>query len=76
MKLQKMNFKKFFIAISIVAGRVPWSSGFNPMFIDAAPEELRVLYEKMSMERQREFWLRRVSFEKVRDLRRISLFLR
>ena len=67
-----MNFKKFFLAISIVAARVPWSADFDPTFMSAAPEKLRMLYGKMSPHRQREFWQRRVSFEKVKDPRRIS----
>ena len=71
-----MNFKKIFLAISIVAARVPWSGDFDPTFMSAAPEKLRVLYGKMSIHRQQEFWLRRVSFEKVKDPRRISLLFR
>ena len=69
-----MNLKKFFIAISIVAARVPWSGDFDPTFMSAAPEKLQKLYKKMSIRRQREFWLRRVSFQKVIDPRRISSF--
>lgn len=62
-----MNFKKLFLAISIVAARVPWSGDFDPTFMSTAPEKLRVLYGEMSIHRQQEFWERRVSFEKVKD---------
>ena len=69
-----MNFKKLFLAISIVAARVPWSADFDPTLLSAAPEKLQMLYGKMSTHRQREFWLRRVSFEKVKDPRISFLF--
>ena len=66
-KKQKMNFKILVIAISMIAARLPWSDDFNPL-LSGAGEKLRAQYEKMSVKQQNQFWLRRVSFEKVRDI--------